>query len=54
MKQYYETLVTLKAGQERRGSVKNKELEYGWYTLYTRMNIEILNCLKPHKKGTMV
>jgi hypothetical protein len=29
MKQYYETLVTLKAGQERRGSVKNKELEYG-------------------------
>jgi hypothetical protein len=32
-----------------RGRVKegNLELEYGWYTLYTRMNIEILDQLKP-------
>jgi hypothetical protein len=32
-----------------RGRVKerNYEVEYGWYILYTTMNTEILNWLKP-------
>jgi hypothetical protein len=39
IQKYYETLVTLRGVLHRRGSVKerNQELEYGLYTLYTRI-----------------
>jgi hypothetical protein len=49
MQQYYETLVTLRGGHIQKGRVKegNYELEYSWYTLYTRMNTKISNWLKP-------
>jgi hypothetical protein len=39
-----------------RGRVKegNYGVEYGRYNFYTKMNKEILNQLKQHKKGTKV
>jgi hypothetical protein len=36
--------VTYERGRVKEGSY---ESEYGWYTVYTRINIEFLNLLKP-------
>jgi hypothetical protein len=38
-------------GREKEG---NSQDECGWYSLYTRMNIEFLQCWNHHKKGTKV
>jgi hypothetical protein len=45
MQEYDDEQVTL--GEVTYVTGRVKEGEYGWYTLYTRMNVEFLNLLKP-------